>query len=274
MRSSDDPLYLAKALYERPVTRERTEEMRGLLDRSAAETAAYTAVTDLCRYLNRWDDKGPAELDRFEAVVQRALEHNPQFYLAYYALGFLRRARGRHQEALAAFEETIKYAPPTFSRVYAQKGEQLLYLGRFSESIAEVNRALEINPNSKVRGYFYWVLGRAHFFQEDYETAIHWLQRSNRAWPEVWYNRAYLVAAHALLNQVAAARRVLRALDKGFGDSDFTLARVVRYEEDATPCDTPAVRAGRERFHNGLQRAGMASGLPGDPTTPPRRRAF
>jgi adenylate cyclase len=263
MRSRDDPLARAKALYERPVTRERTEEMRGLLDRSAAETAAYTAVTDLCRYLNRWDDKGPEVLDHFEPVVRRALDFNSGFYLAHYARGFLRRARGRHQEALDAFEETIKYAPPTFARVHAQKGEQLLYLGRFSESIAEVNRALQINPNSKVRGYFYWVIGRAHFFQEDYETAIHWLQRSIRAWPEVWYNRAYLVAAHALLNQVAAARRVLRAFEKQFPDYD--LARVVRNEEDATPCDTPAVRAGRERFHEGLRLAG----LPGDPIVPP-----
>lgn len=256
MRSSDDPLARAKALYERPVTRERTDDMRRLLDRSAAETAAYTAVTDLCRFLNRWDDVGPAELDRFEPVIQRALEYDPQFYLAHYALGFLRRARGQHREALAAFEETIKYAPPTFARVHAQKGEQRLYLGEFSECITAVNRALEINPNSKVRGYFYWVFGRAYFFQEDYETAIDWLQRSIRAWPEVWYNRAYLIAAHALRKQDGAARRVLRAFEKQF--PGYTLAQVVRNEEDVTPCDNRAVRAGRDRFHEGLRLAGMS----------------
>jgi adenylate cyclase len=268
MRSSDDPLYRAKALYERPVTRERTEEMRGLLERSAAETAAFTAVTDLCRYLNRWDDMGPEALDRFEPVVQRALDYNSGFYLAHYARGFLLRARGRHREALDAFEETIKYAPPTFARVHAQKGEQHLYLGEFDKSITSVNEALNINPNSKVRGYFYWVLGRALFFQEDYEKAIHELQRSIRAWPQVWYNRAYLVAAHAHLNQEAAARRVLHALDTQCGK--YTLARVVRNEDDATPCDTPAVRAGRERLHDGLLRAGMPREEPPASHRPPR----
>jgi tetratricopeptide (TPR) repeat protein len=255
MRGSDDPLARVKVLYEHPVTRERTEDMRRLLDQSAAETAAYTAVTDLCRYLNRWDNVGPTELGRLEPIIQQALQYDPQFYLAHYALGFLRRARGQHQEALDAFEETIKNAPPTFSRVHAQKGEQLLYLGKFPECIREVNRALEINPNSQVRGYYYWVLGRAGFFQEDYELATQWLQRSIRAWPQVWYNRAYLISTHALRKQDGAARRVRQAFDKQF--PGYTLAQIVRNEQDATPCDNSAVREGRDRFHQGLKLAGF-----------------
>ncbi|MBV9826924.1 MAG: tetratricopeptide repeat protein [Alphaproteobacteria bacterium] len=207
--------------------------------------------------MNRWDNEGPAELERLEPIIRQALSYDPNFYLAHYAQGFLQRARGAHQKALDAFEETIKHAPPTFSRVFAQKGEQLLYLGKFPECIGEVNRALEINPNSQVRGYYYWVLGRAHFFQGDYETSTQWLQRSIRAWPQVWYNRAYLIAAHALQKQDGAARRVRRAFDRQF--EGYSLARVVRNEEDATPCDNPAVREGRERFHEGLRLAGFSS---------------
>ncbi len=259
MRSTGDPLRRAISLYQRPVTRGRTHDMRRLLDQAAADTATYTAVTDLCRYLNRWDDVGPAVLNDFEPVIQRALAYDPQFHLAHYALGFLRRAQGQHEEALAAFEETIRYAPPTFARVHAQKGEERLYLGDFDGCISDVNRALEINPNSNVRGYFYWVLGRAHFFKQDYKTAIDWLQRSIRGWSEVWYNYAYLIAAQALDDPTRAVRRTRRAraaFDRKF--PNYSLAQVLRNEADATPCDNPAVRAGRDRFHEGLRLAGIS----------------
>jgi tetratricopeptide (TPR) repeat protein len=253
MRSTDDPLARAKALYDQSVTPQRTRQMRGLLDESGAETAAYTATTVLCQYLNRWDDAGPAEVERAEAAIGRALEYNPRFFLAHYAKGFLCRARGQHQSSLEAFEETIKYAPE-FARAYAQKGEELVYLGRPHEGIAEVEQALKISPNSSVRGYFYWVIGRARFFLEEDGEAISWLQRSVRNWPNVWYNRLYLVSAHAHSKNRSATSRVLRAFNRKFGE--YSLARVLE-NEGATPDDHPFVIAGRERFHEGLRLAGM-----------------
>ena len=254
MRSSDDPLARAKALYELSVTPDRTEEMLRLLDRSSAETAAYAAVTDLCRYLNRWENWGEAELAKFKVVIDQALNYNPHYYLALYAQGFLYRALGEHQAGLDSFEEAIRYAPPNFARIHAQKGEQLVYLGRFDDGIAAADEARQKNPKSKVRGYFYWVIGRAYFFKGDDASAIEWLQRSVRAWPSVWYNRAYLISAHAHRKQGIAARRVLRSFTRRF--PDYTLARVIE-NEGATPCSDTAVIAGRERFHEGLRLAGM-----------------
>jgi adenylate cyclase len=253
MRSGDNPLGRARTLYERRVTPQRTREMRGLLVSSAAETAALTATTVLCEYLNRWNDAGPAEMERAEAAIEHAFAHNPDFFLAHYARGFLHRARGQHQEALAAFDQTIKIAPE-FARAHAQKGEQLVYLGRLREGIAEVERALQINPNSTVRGYFHWVIGRALFFLEQDAEAIPRLRQSVREWPEVWYNRLYLVSALAHAGQRVAAGRTLRAFYTRY--PGYTLARVIE-NEGATPGDHQVVVAGRERFHEGLRRAGM-----------------
>ena len=253
MRSSD-PLGRVKTLYEKPVTPGRTKLMRGLLGDSAAETAAFTATTVLCQYLNRWDDAGPAEVATAEAAINEALGHDPNLFLAHYAQGFLCRTRGQHQASLEAFDRTIKFAPK-FARAYAQKGEQLVYLGRFEEAIEEVERAIKLSPKSAVRGYFYWVIGRAHFFMERDADAISWLQRSIRAWPNVWYNRLYLVSAHAHSGKGASATRVLQAFHRQF--ARYTLARVIG-NEGATPDDHPSVVAGRERFHEGLRRAGLA----------------
>ncbi len=254
MRSSD-PLGRVKTLYEKPVTPGRTKLMRGLLGDSAAETAAFTATTVLCQYLNRWNDAGPAEVAEAEAAINEALGHDPKLFLAHYAQGFLCRTRGQHQAALEAFDRTINLAPK-FARAYAQKGEQLLYLGRFDAAIAEVEQAMKLSPKSAVRGYFYWVSGRAHFFMARDADTISWLQRSIRAWPNVWYNRLYLVSAHAHSGNRAAASRVLQAFDRQF--RGYTLARVIE-NEGATPGDHPLVVAGRERFHDGLQRAGLVA---------------
>ena len=254
MRSREDSFARARSLYEKPVTPQRTQEMLGLLDELTAETAALTATTVLCQYLNRWNDAGAPEVARAEAAVGQALARDSGHFLAHYAKGFLHRSKGQHQASLDAFEQTIKCAPE-FARAYAQKGEQLLYLGRFDAAIAEVERAMKLSPKSAVRGYFYWVIGRAHFFMARDADAISWLQRSVRSWPNVWYNRLYLVSAHAHAGQKAAAARVLAAFNRQF--DGYTLGRVIE-NEGATPDDHPLVVAGRERFHDGLSRAGLA----------------
>jgi tetratricopeptide (TPR) repeat protein len=254
MRSRDDSFARASSLYEMPVTPARTRQMRGLLDEAVAETAALTATTVLCEYLNRWNDAEPAWLERAEAAIEVALHpQNPRLFLAHYAKGFLHRSRGQHQAGLDAFDEAIKLAPD-FARVYAQKGEQYVYLGEPEKGIVEVEKAIKISPKSSVRGYFYWVIGRARFFMGQDAAAIPQLQASVRAWSNVWYNRLYLVSAHAHSGKVAAAKRVLRAFDGQFGG--YTLARVIENER-ACPDEHPFVVAGRERFHEGLRRAGL-----------------
>ncbi|HZT89405.1 MAG TPA: tetratricopeptide repeat protein [Stellaceae bacterium] len=254
MRGRGDSFARASSLYEKPVTPQRTRQMRGLLADSAAETAALSATTALCEYLNRWNDAGPAELERAEAAIATALHHDPGLFLAHYAKGFLHRSRGQHQEALAAFDETIRLAPD-FARVYAQKGEQFVYLGEPEKGIAEVEKAIAISPKSSVRGYFYWVIGRARFFMGQDAEAIPQLQASVRAWSNVWYNRLYLVSAHAHAEQSPAARRVLGAFHGQF--RGYTLTQVIENER-ATPNEHPFVIAGRDRFHEGLRRAGMS----------------
>ncbi|HTV90603.1 MAG TPA: tetratricopeptide repeat protein [Stellaceae bacterium] len=251
--SSDDPLSGARALYQRTINPARTQEIRRLLDQSAAETAAYSAITALCQYLNHWPDAGPAEVASAEAAVELALADSPQRFIAHYAQGFLYRTRGQHEAAVNAFDETIRLAPE-FARAYAQKGEDLVFLGRVAEAIVEVRRALEISPQSSVRGYFYWVMGHAYFVMHEDGEAVRWLRDSVRNWPDVWYNRLYLVSAHALADELTPARRALQTFNRRF--SSYRIANVIE-SESVVPDDNAAIHAERERFHDGLRRAGM-----------------
>lgn len=245
----------ASALYEKRLTPQSTREMRNLLEASHHETAVIHATTVLCDYLNKWNDAGSEEVEKAEAAVLRALGSNPSHALAHYAKGFVHRTKGEHEAALHSFSETIKYAPD-FARAHAQRGAQLLYLGRPEEAIAEVEKALKLSPRSAQRGMFYWIIGRARFFMRQYAEAIPWLRRSIRLWPHLWYNRLYLVSAYALSRKKAAASRALREFESQF--PDYTLARVAQHER-TNPNDNPFVVAGRGRFHEGLRLAGMSS---------------
>jgi adenylate cyclase len=247
----------ARADYDdRSVTPQQAREMRALHTTSAAEATALMAASALCEYLNRWNDVGTDEMARAESAVNDALALDPAFYLAHYARGFLFRARGEHADELRAFDETIR-SNPDFARAHAQRGEALLYLEQAAEAIDAVDEAIRRNPTSKIRGYFYWVKGRSHFYQQQYGEAIDWLERSVRNWPHVWYNRAYLVSAHALSGNPGsrtAARRVLRSFNARF--PGYTVTQVVENER-ATPGNTPSFLAMRQRFHQGLRLAGM-----------------
>jgi len=246
----------AQAIYETRLNPDRTREMREHLDAAAAESSALNATSVLCDYLNRWNDAGADEVAKAETAVHHALTTKPDHFLGHYAKGFLHRTRGEHEAALAAFTETTKHNP-TFARAHAQRGAELIYLGRAEEGIAEVERAISISPKSSSLGMFFWIIGRGRFFMGQYAEAVGPLRRSIRLWPNLWYNRLYLASAYALLGNKAAAQRTLRTFDKLF--PEFTLARVA-HEERTNPNSGSFMVEGRRRFHEGLERAGMQAG--------------
>jgi adenylate cyclase len=246
----------ARAIYDKRLDAKSTQQMRGHLEAHAADSSALLATSTLCDYLNRWNEAGAAEIEKAETAVKHTLGIKPDHFLGHYAKGFLHRTRGEHEAALAAFSEAVKHNPD-FARAHAQRGAELVYLGRAEEGIAEVEKAISLSPNSSSLGMFHWIIGRARFFMGQYAEAIPPLQRSVRLWPKLWYNRLYLVSAYALIGNKAAATRTLRAFDKLY--PSYTLARV-EVEERTNPNKHPFVRAGRRKFHDGLRRAGMAPG--------------
>jgi tetratricopeptide (TPR) repeat protein len=227
--------------------------MRGHLDAAHADASALRATAVLSDYLNRWNGVQRPHVAAAERSVQEALAIDPKHHLAHYAKGFSHRARGQHKEALAAFTAAIRHNPD-FPHAHAQRGAELLYLGRPKAAISEVEKAIKLAPPGPSLGMFYWIIGRAQFFMEQYADAIPWLQRSVRLLPNLWYNRLYLVSAYALLGKEAAAARALREFDRVF--PRYTLA-LVSQNERTNPNKHKFVVAGRRRFHEGLRRAGM-----------------
>ena len=252
-----ESLALAHTLYENRRNPQSTQEMRGHIDAAHADASALRATAVLSDYLNRWNGVEKRHLADAEAAVRQALTIDRTHHLAHYAKGFMHRARGQHKAALAAFTEAAKHNPD-FAHAHAQRGAELLYLGRPADAISEVQKAIKLNPRSPSLGMFYWIIGRAEFFSGNYAAAIPWLQRSVRLLPDLWYNRLYLVSAYAHLGKKAAAKRTLDEFNQRFSKpkSAYALKQVVANER-TNPNNHKFVVAGRRRFHEGLRLAGM-----------------
>ena len=253
----------ATALFFGSVTPDNTLAARQLLQRSlsldpsAAEAWARLAEVTISDHLNRWNGAGREQIAEAEDAARKALALDPNNALAYVANGLIHRAREEHHSALESFTRAIEL-DPNFALAYAHKGSQLMLVGRAPETPAYVEQALRLSPHDPSIGIFYWILGRSYFFAGQYGHAVTWLLKSVQARPNLWYNRAYLASAYALLGKRDDAARALAELDRRFADPVFTLAVVIQHENEATPSSDPIVVAVRDKFHEGLLAAGMA----------------
>ena len=120
-----------------------------------------------------------------------------------------------------------------------------------------VEQAIRLSPHDPSIGMFQWIIGRALFFTGQYEESIPWFRKSIETRPNLWFTRLYLVSACALAGMSEQAARALSEFNRAFSNPVYTLA-IVEARESATPNDEPVVVAARDKFHQGLFRAGMA----------------
>ncbi len=252
----------AAGLFYGSVAPEHTRVARELLqqslslDPSSADAWARLGEVIITDHLNRWNDVGEAQIEDAEEAVRRALLIEPNSALAHFAFGLIQRAHGEHYSAAEAFSRAIEL-DPNFGLAYAHKGNAFVLLGRPTEAQALVEQALRLSPHDPSIGIFHWIVGRANFYAGDYEQAVSWLHRSIQARANLWYNRLYLISAYALLGRVQEAARALGEFNRRFPEPVYTLA-VVRAQQGANPSTDPIVLAARDKFYEGLLRAGMA----------------
>ena len=246
----------ARGLYEERRSPQTTREMRQLLTEASHEASLLRAITLACDYLNCWNGATVAELDEAWDLVRPILKTDSGYFLAHYAKGFINRARNQHRAAYNAFSKAIEYAPD-FARAYAQRGEELVYLGRPDRGIEQAEEALRLRrPESIAVGTFKWIIGRAYFFMENDAEAIKNLVPSVELWPNLWYNRCYLIAAYACSGDLEKAKADLQEFNSVAEFSGYTLKQIIE-NETHVPDSHPFVQKGRQRFHDGLLRAGM-----------------
>ena len=222
-------------------------------DPNSAEAWSQLAWVLVLDYVNGWNEATrERELARAREAVKQAFAKAPGIATAHYADGLIRRADGDQKGALESFEQARRLNP-NYALAYAQNANQLIIVGRPNDAPALVKRAITISPRDPSLGFFYHIMGRAYFHTRDYENAIPWLEKSVRVRDNVWYNRAYLISAYALMGrpEVKAALSEYRERFK-----DWPLERVRNWYINEIQ-HTPANVNGAQELVRGLQLAGL-----------------
>jgi adenylate cyclase len=205
--------------------------------------------------LNAWNRAGKPEIARAEAAAKQAIKLEHDTALAHFALGSVYRLRGDHKAALDAFNEAIK-VDPNLAKAYAQAANEMVFLGNAKAALSQVEKAIQLNPNDPwTTGVFHWVKGRAYFTLGDYPNAITSLEESVRTRPNLWFNRAWLIAAYALVtNKDVEAGRSVKAFQQTFPQFDVNRIAAT-YKEDQY--NNPTIQAASAELLKGLKKAGL-----------------
>jgi class 3 adenylate cyclase/TolB-like protein/Tfp pilus assembly protein PilF len=231
-------------------------------DPQSAESWSQLAGLLVNDYLNNWNEAkqsgeaGKDLLRRAEKALAEALTIDPTVAAAHLADGFIRRAKGDHQGALDAFDRAVQLDRNS-ARANAQKANQLVMVGRPKEAPPLVLKAIALSPGDPYVGTFYWVIGRAYFVMQDYDDAIVWLRRAVEVRPNVWYNRAYLLAAYAHLGRHEQPEGRTALSDYNGGFSGYTVQRIRDLYEKELPHPDPLMQASIQALYDGLQKAGI-----------------
>jgi adenylate cyclase len=222
-------------------------------DPNSTEAWSQLAWVLALDYMNGWNQATrERELVQAREALRQAFAKAPALATAYYADGLIRRADGDQQGALESFEQARRLNP-NYALAHAQNANQLIVVGRPNEAPALVEQAIAISPRDPSLGFFYHIMGRAYFHAGDFQNAISWLEKSVRVRDNVWWNRAYLISAYALVGRPEVNSALSEYREKF---KDWPLEKVRNWYTNEVQ-HTPAAIDGAQELVRGLQLAGL-----------------
>lgn len=155
----------------------------------------YDQAEDL-RSLGRYQEAIP--------YLNKAIQQQPQNYLAYNGRGNTLRKLGRYEEAILDLNEAIKLQPE-YHLAYYHRGDIQRKLGRYEESISDYNQAITLQPK-----YHLAYNGRGNTYRDwgHYEKAIDDFNKAIDLQPN----------DHIAYNNRGAAKRKLRYYKEAIND--------------------------------------------------------
>jgi tetratricopeptide (TPR) repeat protein len=185
----------------------------GLLNENKDELAAYNKAIEIDpQFFLAWQGKGIAlcklnRLDDALAAFDRAIESNPHFPEAWYNKGLALGKLKRPEDELVAYDKAIEINPQ-YSKAWNNKGVALGELDRPDDEMAAYNKAIEFDPHFPKPWYNKGVLLGKLNRPVDELAAYNEAIKLNPQYLEAWYNCGITLGK---LNQLEDA---LSAFDK------------------------------------------------------------
>jgi len=195
----------ARALYRKALT----------LDPKFARAYAGLAMTYAMDY-RLAPGESPTALPRAFELAETARLIDPDIPEIYWALGFVHVQSRRFAEGMDALKKAIALNP-SYADAYALMGGIYNYRGESAQTFPLLRTALRLNPDGSY--LYYVILGRAYFYENDFEQAIINLREAEARNMTDVETRVHLAAAElAAGNREAAEWEAveIRALVPGF----------------------------------------------------------
>ncbi len=184
----------------------------------------------------------------FESIEQKtldlalhAVQLDPIDYRAHWVLGRLYNSQGKHTQSLAEFDRALRINPND-ANLLAVSVDNLVYGGRMEEALERCQHAIRLNPNCP--DWYWWQLGFCHFHLGRYEDALEALGRIIA----LDQSRRLLAATYAHLGRLEEARSEAEEFMKVA--PSFSIKEWARTEPYTDPNEL-------QRYVDGMHKAGL-----------------
>jgi TolB-like protein len=223
------------------------------LDPGSIEALVGTAIVDFNWGANFSNDDRATPLGAAEVTLIKALSLAPQYAPAHMYLGAAYAFTDRPAQGIAECEQALAL-DRNLANAHSWIGIAKYFLGRAEETEMHIHEALRLSPRDIFA--FRWMdfVGVAKVQLNADAEAIAWLRRSieaNRNFPLAHFHLAAALALLGSLDEAQTAAQAGLALDPGFN--------VRRYQRHL-PSSNPTYLAKRQRFYEGMRRAGVPEG--------------
>ena len=258
-----DIVLRVRAVYLRPTSRHRDDELIGLFQRAveldpgsiAAQIRLASALAG--RQLDGFDCP-VADIEQAEALIVRALAAAPRDPLGHFVRAQVLRAQGRLDEAISEYEVVLA-SDRNHVNALANLGRCRMFIGPIEDGISAQLQAIRLSPRDPNVATWYFRIGQARLLQSRFEEAIQWVDKARVAVPELPTHRtAHLAAAYALhgdAEQAAAQLIITQRLDTNAS----SIAKLKLWSSrDQSRGARAEIRALFETtYYAGLRKAGM-----------------
>ena len=257
--NSMDLCFQARARWNKGFTTDNLGEARHLFERAVALDPANAfgliglAAVDTAVALNLFPDDRAARLAAAEAATIKALSLAPEYAAAHLCLGVVQIHTNRASEGVRQCQRALQL-DRNLANAHAVIGNGKIQLGQAEETEAHVQEALRLSPRDANVHLWCLFAGVANFHLGREEEAIAWLRRSIETNRSFASSHFLLAAALARLGRLAEARSEARA-----GLVLFPTFTIAKFRASAWS-DHPTTVAARERYFDGLRKAGVPEG--------------
>ena len=167
--------------------------------------------------------KGLGKLKQAELVTRKAIDFDPNYFIAHSNLGGILKELGKLKEAELATRKAIKL-DPNYADAYSNLGIILKDLGKLKEAESAVLKAIELAPNYAIaHSNLGWILHNLGKLEEA-ELATHKAIELDPNYPDAYSNLGIILKDLGKLKEAESAILKAIELNPDFAGAYFSLS--------------------------------------------------